>query len=552
MRRRDFLAGCGAAGLVAALPGCGRTPPLPPGEMDGGAWETGHRLREGGFPPPVETIDVPVLVVGAGVGGLSAAWRLCREDGALAALGGLAVLELEARAGGNARWGENAISRYPLGAHYLPLPNPEARAVRALLADLGVLRGDVDAPRPEYDERYLCHAPHERLYRQGVWQEGLLPRLDVGKEEIAQQERFFARMAAFRDARDASGRRAFALPLAYSGDAPEWAALDGQTMRDWMLAEGFDAPSLHWYVDYACRDDYGTRHDKVSAWAGVHYFASRANWGTDSDDVVLTAPEGNGWLVDGLRKRIAQAPGGEAVRLLTKQFAYALRQDEHGCEVHVWDAARGVGQRWRARQVVWAAPLFLLPRVASGLPDDLARSIADISYAPWLVANLSLKAPPARGKGMELAWDNVLQDSDGLGYVVATHQRIRVAPGPTVITYYRALAEFDPSVARQMLLDRPREAWAEEALADLSRAHGDLRELVTRLDVFRHGHAMARPTPGFREATRRRRLAAGWGRVRFAHADVSGLSLFEEANYHGVRAAEDILAAHGLLRRRLV
>jgi hypothetical protein len=35
------------------------------------------------------------------------------------------------------------------------------------------------------------------------------------------------------------------------------------------------------------------------------------------------------------------------------------------------------------------------------------------------------------------------------------------------------------------------------------------------------------------------------GRLHFAHADASGLSLFEEANDRGVAAAEAVLAAIG-------
>jgi hypothetical protein len=31
--------------------------------------------------------------------------------------------------------------------------------------------------------------------------------------------------------------------------------------------------------------------------------------------------------------------------------------------------------------------------------------------------------------------------------------------------------------------------------------------------------------------------------VHFAHSDLSGIALFEEAFYHGVRAAEEVLSA---------
>jgi len=556
MQRRDFLATCGIAGCAAVLTGCApQTPSLPPGELGGSDSGLGHRLRQTDFPPPTETIDIPVLIVGAGVAGLSAAWRFCRET--LPARPRFLVLELENKPGGNARYGENAISRYPLGAHYLPLPNREARAVRALLAELGILGGDPETETPEYDERYLCHPLHERLYRLGFWQEGIVPRLGVPLVELAQQERFFARMAQWRDARDAASRRAFALPMAYSSDAPEWTELDRLSMRDWMAREGFDAPSLHWYVNYVCRDDYGTDYRQVSAWAGIHYFACRAGkgsaFGAKTDDGVLTAPEGNGWLVDGLHKLITNACLPDEGWLRTGQAVYALRQNAVGCEVDVWNEASQTSLRVHAGHVIWAAPLFLLPHLASGLPDGLAETISTITYAPWLVANLTLDAPlPEPGAGAGIAWDNVLQDSRALGYVVATHQDIRLASGPTVLTYYYALSEYPPAAARQMLLDMPYEGWAEIILKDLSHAHGALRNRVTHLDIFRYGHAMARPLPGFRDEMRRMRLTAGWGKVRFAHADVSGFSLFEEANYHGVRVAEEILAAHGHLRTRLI
>ncbi len=89
-------------------------------------------------------------------------------------------------------------------------------------------------------------------------------------------------------------------------------------------------------------------------------------------------------------------------------------------------------------------------------------------------------------------------------------------------------------------------------LADLSPAHPNLRELVERLDVMRWGHAMVRPKPGFLWGESRRKASAPYRRIHFAGADLSGLPLFEEALYHGVRAAEEVLAARGELRRALV
>jgi hypothetical protein len=189
--------------------------------------------------------------------------------------------------------------------------------------------------------------------------------------------------------------------------------------------------------------------------------------------------------------------------------------------------------------LIWAAPLFLIPQVFAHPQPEWSRLAKAAQYAPWVVVNLTLSALPHTRAGSPLAWDNVMFDSDSLGYVVATHQAPRYAPGPTVITWYRALHEaaVTPSHQRRLL---DRDYWAEAALADLSRPHPEIRELVTRIDVHSHGHAMIRPTPGMVWHSGRAALVRGNERIQFAHADVSGLSLFEEANYQGVRAAEAV------------
>ena len=43
-------------------------------------------------------------------------------------------------------------------------------------------------------------------------------------------------------------------------------------------------PQLRWYLDYCCRDDYGAGMAQVSAWAGIHYFASRHGFHAPGDD----------------------------------------------------------------------------------------------------------------------------------------------------------------------------------------------------------------------------------------------------------------------------
>jgi hypothetical protein len=158
------------------------------------------------------------------------------------------------------------------------------------------------------------------------------------------------------------------------------------------------------------------------------------------------------------------------------------------------------------------------------------------SYAPWLVANVTVDRLP-EGKGSPLAWDNVSWASDSLGYVVATHQGPAAIAPASVLTWYMPLSEMAPADARRLLIDRPVEAWQELVEADLLRMNPDLEGAIGRIDIWRWGHAMIRPVPGFI-----------WGAARaatltrpplfLAHSDMSGLSLFEEAHYRGTEAAE--------------
>ncbi len=544
MKRRDFLGAASASLAAATLPplaGCTTAPPLPPGSLLGPSPALGHRLRDGGLPAPAETLRVPVLIVGGGISGLSAAWKLSR-----AGFDDYLLAEMDGEPGGNSRAGNTPAGPCPLGAHYLPLPTREATATRELLAELGVLSGDPRAAKPAYDERYLCAAPQERLYRHGLWQEGLLPVHGVAAGERDQYARFLDRMAAFRRARGGDGRRAFALPMALSSRDAALRALDRLSMRDWLRQQGFDSANLHWYVDYACRDDYGAGSDVVSAWAGIHYFACRNGEARDvADDIVLTAPDGNAWLARGL---------AAGVRGRTLTGAAACRVAESGergagrggaVEVDLWRAADGRVLRVVAEQLIWAAPLYLLPHVFVG-NDALKQAARTWTHAPWLVANLTLAAEPETPAGAPLAWDNVLFDSPGLGYVVSTHQTLRQRPGPTVLTYYQALADVAPTRGRELLLGLSREAWAAAVLSELARPHPEIHELATRVDVVRYGHAMARPTVGFVWGGARELFAADRPRIRFAHADVSGFSLFEEAQYRGVLAAERTLQQLGV------
>ena len=567
MQRRQWVAGATAL-AAAALVGCDPTVAPLPGGFAGIDMARGHQLRDrlapGGAPATAPSIvrRVQVVIAGGGVAGLAAARSL-----RLAGVHDFVVLELEDQPGGNSRGGRVNGVACPLGAHYLPVPTEDASEVQDLLEELG-LRQRV-AGRWEYGGeggRHLCHSPQERLFREGEWQDGLLPVQGVGASTLAQYRRFAARVQAL-------GKAArFTMPMLKSYEpnrplAQVKQALDAITFDQWLAQEGLSDTHLRWYLDYCCRDDYGAGTARVSAWAGIHYFASRHGFAAPGDDApheqegVLTWPEGNGWIT----QRLA-APLQAAGQLRTMCSVLRITEGRHGVEVDALNHATGAVERWQAPRAIVALPVFVAARVVQQAPDFVRQAAQRLHWAPWVVTNIHIDSPLADRAGAAPSWDNVLyQDVNpgGLGYVDAGHQRLDPRAAitlPTVLSYYQALG--DVPGAREQLAAQPWQHWAHAALAALSVPHPDMLQRATRAEVTRYGHAMAIPMPGTlgflsqiglqRLSTKHKQLSNGeqtrWlptpttARLAFAHADWSGYSVFEEAFTRGHAAGLAVLA----------
>lgn len=497
----------------------------------------GHWLRDAvshtphtqALPSPARTRQTEVVIAGAGVAGLAAARALRlqgRDD--------FAVLELEDTAGGNSRAGHVAGFACPLGAHYLPLPSDAAPEVQDLLEEWG-LRQRV-AGRWQYDERHLCHNPQERLFFNGEWQDGLLPTQGVDASTLEQYRSFAALVEASRKT------GVWGIPVPNKPLSPEQQAQAAITFAAYLDQHGLTDAHLRWYLDYCCRDDYGAGIARVSAWAGIHYFASRHGFHapgmeTAEREGLLTWPEGNAWLTQRLI-----APLGE--RLHTGCVVLRIAHNKHAVTIDAFNHHTRQVERWQARSAVVALPLFLAARVVQDPPDFLRLAAQRVVYAPWLVANIHLASALHDRPGPAPCWDNVLYGSFGLGYVDAMHQSLQTVPGATVLTHYRALG--DVPDGRRQLQEQDWRVWRDTIIAELSVAHPDLARRATHMALTRYGHAMAIPVPqknghiGLQPPWNERkklsksmhhpkRSIPAWGRLHFAHSDWAGYSVFEEA-----------------------
>ena len=516
--RRDFVALLLGAPLAAAL-GCGaRAPRIPPGTLIETGMARGHALvRDLHAAPAVRTWrDHAVAIIGSGVAGLSAAWELGRRG-----IDDVVVLELDDVTGGTARGGETAVTRYPWGAHYIVAPQKDQTELIALLGELGAIEGQAADGTPVVDEALRCREPEERVFYRGRWYEGLYLEAGASTEDHRQLGIFRREIDRWSAWRDAGGKAAFAIPTSRSTADPEVTALDQISFAAWLDARGLTSERLRWLCDYACRDDYALVAADTSAWAGLFYFASRQRTPGAPAQSVLTWPDGNHTLVRHLAAR-ATIETGVAVHSV----------DEAGQVVAIGRDGGAFGVR--AQRVIVAVPTFVRNRIVK-------HKVTYGDYGAWAVANVHLRARPAEAHHAPPAWDNVFRDSPSLGYVSATHQRGRDR-GPTVWTWYYPFPG-DARRARTQLAGAGYADWAEVVLADLERAHPDVRALASHLEVAFWGHGMIRPRTGSLFGGERAERARPAGKIHFAHTDLSGIALFEEAFDHGLRAAREVAEA---------
>jgi hypothetical protein len=521
-------------GAPFALAACrSSTPSIPDGEIVGQSDGLGHIIREGRpFDVPTDNWQrVTVAIVGGGIAGLTAAWKLRKNN-----FNDFVLLELEKEVGGTSRSGKGEPVGYPWGAHYLPVPFKENPELISLLDEMSLLEGRDANGEVVVKEQYLCREPEERLFYKGRWYEGLYLNAGASDEDKRQYADFQRQIDAWVNWRDGKGKRAFILPVSECSADAEATALDKMSFGEWLRQNGFTSERLRWYCDYACRDDYGLKLEQTSAWAGLFYFCSRVRKSGAESQPFITVPEGNGQFVNHFFSKV-----NENVR--SGLMAVSVVPNANGVDVICLDGGELRG--FHCESAIYAAPIFTAPYVIPTFRDDVPFAAGEFQHNAWFVANLHLKdrPKPRFAKDFPLAWDNVLYESPSLGYVTATHQK-GIDYGPTILTYYYPMCE-DPN-GRTTLFNYDRRQLADVCLTDLARAHPDIYDLCDRLDVMRWGHAMISPRPNFIWSGIREKAMKPYRNIHFAHTDLSGIALFEEAFYHGLRAAGEVMGVqHG-------
>lgn len=502
-------------------------------QMENSNAKIGHLLRDQSYKQTKHAISskthIDVCIIGGGISGLSTARMLNKNKVPFL------LLELNEELGGNAIGGKNEVSEYPWGAHYLPIANLNQAELISFLKEMNIITGMATNGKPIYNEFFLCSEPEERLYIHHYWQEGLVPALGMKEQDSEEMRRFFKMIHTYKNAVGSDRKEAFCIPIANSSRDKEFLDLDKLTFKDFLHQQNFTSEYLLWYLNYCCKDDFGTQLADTSAWAGIHYFAARKGIADNTkDDDVVTWPEGNNFLVKGL---------SEPIKGSVQKGAFVISVEEVGnvgVLVTYLNTKNQTYHQVECKNVVMATPQYINKKIVKAYPLPQLKN----EYYPLLVANIITK-PLAQNKGTEMSWDNVIFRSESLGYVNACHQKLDSHVPLYVLTYYLPLCNLTAKEEREKAFQKTNEEWAEVVLKDLEKAHKDIRQQVEKIDLKIWGHAMISPKPNTIWNEEKSTLAQKDSLIMYAHSDLSGISIFEEAFYQGTKVGEHLSKIHG-------
>ena len=608
--RRDFLQGLAVGLAAAAAPGCMRdSASEPPSErpeatgsglrgQDMRSMELGHLVRDqrgARFPDGEQTgEEYDLVVIGAGIAGLSSAYVYDRERGGKARI---LILDNNDEFGGHARRNTFVIDGRTLIAHggtyaleeVEDAPLPAQDMLRSVGVDLGRLKSFRDERLFEKLglSRAIFFDPRQHPGIRPTW---LNRFYDISYEE------FFARAPIAEEARRELVELYTTRKNYLAGVADRAAVLAGMSwerfIRDVM---GLGDHALR-YADLYAADLVGLGCDAVSAEKGFEYGPGFFGMGgpgfRDKGGIIQYAydpsyryPDGNHTVARHfLKKLMPDAIVGEDT--MEGVFNGRVRRDRFDrpesrkrlrlrsaavCVEHVGprDDAAGVTvdymeengriRRVRARGAVVAAWGMMAKHIVPELGKEQRAALAEYRYCACLYINVLLRnwRPIAEvgAYSMQLpgGYCTWMEVADPLA--VGDYRPVYHPDRPTVLSMYKYLYTrgLPPTEqmqrARRAIQNKPFAQHEREIRSELQLMFGpwgfDAKADILAITINRWGHAynFFAPDPGHTSPYERGR--ARLGRISFAGADAGGIPWTLAAMDEAHRAAHEQLALTG-------
>jgi protoporphyrinogen oxidase len=473
--RRDFIkfviagsvaAGCPIDRTLVAEPSASHGPAAGAApQVDGEHFEICHEVRDGhAFDLPASSRKVEVVIVGAGSGGLSAAYFLRGKD--------FLLLEKEDHFGGNAYQEEFDAQPFATGSAYAFRDDEGDQLAR----EIGLKLLPVDNPDPTIINK---------TFVADTWIKGI--------DELPYPKHVRASFRKFRD------------DMRKIDGSKRMKELDAQPFTK--FTAGYAPEVQQWWDGYG-PSNWGATCQDTSAYVGIEAARGLAV-GDDSKRVIL--PGGLGCITHKLAE-VLQPKYGE--RMIGNATVVAVVSEKD--EVKITYVLNGNTTTVSAKAVLMCTPKHITSRLVRSLPDAQKTAMQRTRFAPYPVVNVIFEKP-VYNRG----YDNWCPGNTFTDFIVADWT-VRNQPGykqkNNILSFYTPLRE----AQRATLLDENAcKILAARVLADFQKLMPEFNVDPIEVRIYRRGHPMFMAVPG-QYTVNRIAAAQPMDRVYFGNADSGG------------------------------
>ena len=448
-------------------------------EVDGEDNRICHQVRDGKvFTRPRASARHDVVIVGGGVSGLTAAYRLQHRD--------FLLLEKEPHWGGNAYAIEYEGSTYATGSAFLAKDEYAYHFSKEIgLEPLAVNSPDASIIRGEL-------VPD-------TWGEGLnqLPYPLPVRESFKKFKKEMLAIDVDKRSRE----------------------LDNRPFSDFM--KGHPEEIKQWWDNYG-PSNWGATSEETAA--GLALLALQEMVEESHTDDRYTWPGGLGAITKKLAD-ILQPKYGD--RMQTGATTVAVVSEKE--EVQVTYVRGGELKTVAAKAVIMATPKFITRRIVDGLPDKQSEAMHQIRYIPYPVVNLIFDKPV-----FNHGYDTWCPGNTFTDFVVADwviQKQAAYQQKFNILSCYTPMKEEDRGY---LLNEIGARKIAANVLSDFQKLMPALNIDPVEVHIYRRGHPLYMSTPGL--YTQVQPLARHpMDRVFFANTDSEGP---ESTTNEGIKAAQ--------------
>ncbi|RPI66893.1 MAG: FAD-dependent oxidoreductase [Ignavibacteriae bacterium] len=445
------------------------------------------------LPAPYKTESCDVVIVGAGLSGLTAAVELERQGKRVI------LVESESRPGGAGVQADLAGGRIPLGNVYFV---ERTEALDSLIRFGGV--EPVICPPDGYD---LGRGEVVR----DLWTDETLDRVISNDTERDGMKRF-------RDQIVGLGDNVPAYPLENSL-TPELASLD-VSAEEWI--KGFKSQTLLTVLNSYSRSSMGALLLRTNIYCLQNFYSGELGSNLNADR--FTFPGGPGALTKAVGDRLT------CQRL--DHVCVRVTQDERSAQVDCVDES-GKVVRFTASQVIMASQKFQAPYLIPDMPTSQVAACKALSYAPYMTLHIVSDVPLTESD----VYDTWNLTSEFETDVVNPGS----VPGMNLSKHVSSLFVPMDEFARGQLQNP--ELFARRSADIIERFVGtrtpEQQASIREVYCWGWGHGLVIPTPGSHSGIAQA-ASARHGRIHFANTDCDAAPAIENACYHGLRAAQDV------------